>query len=93
MQESKTRLAVALDVLACSDDGKFVLNVIVDGAVVVSDHQLVKVQFLLGVSRRVPVTYNFAHSSRWITTRSNKVYWHWHFSAPRLTQSTHSLTN
>ena len=56
---SPTRYNSLLDVLVCSDDGKFVHDVVVDDAGGVSDHRLVKAQFRLGVSRWVPVAYNF----------------------------------
>jgi len=42
---SPTRHNSLLDVLACSDDGKFVQDVVIDDAGGVSDHRLVKAQF------------------------------------------------
>ena len=90
---SPTRDNSLLDVLACSDDGKFVQDVIVDDAGGVSDHRLVKAQFLLGVSRRVPVTYNFRPlRSMDYSAFEQSILASVLFSA-RLTQLTHSLTS
>ena len=48
-----------LDVLACSDDRKFIHDVTVDDADRVSDHRLVKAMFAVGMKRWTPISYQF----------------------------------
>ena len=56
---SPTRDNNLLDVLAYSDDRKFIHDVTVDDAGRVSDHRLVKAMFAVGMKRWTPISYQF----------------------------------